>query len=734
MVTNQTRIDNASARDDAFATLAVLSAVVAVMLGAIFWVARTGFDNPGGPVIKSVVLSVFIGTAPLTARTLLRLNRKPYGWVTSYSFLSLASVVVTALLGWMVALTGLNAFYLFALAAVPGLGLAGRGFFRSHGGTRSVLLLAGAALFAQWCAGVVWGRIYKNPLFLENLQSTGVVHHDSLAVMALGSMLRTYGVASTGIDGLTYMPYHWGTPWMFAQFCNLLDTRLLDFYQLGYVVMFAPFFFAAPVAVATEIMHSRGPAETFTASRKKWFWAAFLAATIGVIPIEARDALAVYTSNLTISESYGVAVPMALLLAGTAVIFWRGSAERLASSARLWMGDKVFLLAVMPLGLVFLGLMKLSLMILAFLLAVYLAVRIRLHRRAAGQAAVAVATVLVFVSYQMFSLPAHREGLAPLDFLRENVPRAWWPFFPLVHVFWSWLYVGLRLVQERVSTFGDLIAGLRERRLLDVEAVLVVALAGILPGLVIHIDGGSAFYFSDVQRWLALSLLLAMTPLALKRSMSEVAVPRNRFRPFGVKMSVVAGSLFAVPFALTLARNATHWTLIAARENSATRAAIYPAAQVETIPPGISGLLQLTNSTAIRNGLSGERNFRIVEQLRQLGDLAVSERRRTALFIPQAETRYWEILTRPGACAFSSLVAPALTEMAMIDGMPPVGCKLSSYYGFGQYAPRNRMQTADDGNVPRLCANARAWGLDRLMILRFDDAGFMNVQRADCRA
>nr|MDQ3082094.1 hypothetical protein [Gemmatimonadota bacterium] len=723
-----------SARDDAFATVAMLSAVVAAVLGTLYWVARTGFDNPPGPVMKAVALAVFIATAPLTVRTLLRLNGRPYEWMTSYSFLSVASLAVTALLGWITPLAGLNPFYLLAIGGAAGVGLAARGLFRSHGGIRGAILLAAAGLFAQWSAGVTWGRIYKNPLFLENLQSTGVVHHDSIHLVAFGAMLRTYGTASTGIDGLVYIPYHWGTPWIFAQFSNLLDTTLLDFYQLGYVVIFAPFFFAGHVALATEIIYSRASAPAVAASRRKWFWAVFLAATIGVIPIQARDALGVYTSNLTISESYAVAVPMALLLAGTVVIFWRGFASRLNSSAPLTRHDTVFLLAVVPLWLVSLGVTKLSLMILGFLLGIYFAVRLRLYARPAGLVAIAVAAVLVLVSYKMFAQPTHQGGVAPLDFLRENIPRAWWPFFPLLHLFWSWLYVALRLVQERVGTTGDFAAAFRERRLLDVEAVFLVALAGVLPGLVIHIDGGAAFYFSDVQRWLSLSLLLAMTPFALRRPVGKAPGSRSRVRLSGISMAVAAASIFAVPFVITLTRNAFHWTVIAARGNSATRAAIYPDAEAGRLPTGIHGLPHLANSTMIRNGLAAERNYPIVSQLRGLSNLALAERRRTALFIPQTETRYWELLTRPGACAFSSLVAPALAEVAMIDGMPPVGCRLSPYYGFGVYTPRDRPQTEDDSSAPRLCAKAGASGLDRVMILRFDEGGRMNTREIECDA
>src|SRR5688500_1297291 len=273
---------------------------------------------------------MFMTTAPFMVRFVFRLNERPYRWPTSYSFLWIASLLVTAVLGWVGTIVGLNPFYLLAVIGIGGFVLVARHFIRSRSTRESLLLLLGALIFAQWIAGVVWGRIYNNPLFHENLVATGVVHHDSLFLVALGNMLRTYGVASTGLDGLPYIPYHWGTPWLFAQWSSLLDSSLLDFYQLAYPVTIIPLFFGGAIALASEIAFSRREAHRSRLRQSWWFWGLFLAGTIGVIPIQAMDALGVYTSALVISESYAVAVSVGLLMVGATAAFWAGGAsERL---------------------------------------------------------------------------------------------------------------------------------------------------------------------------------------------------------------------------------------------------------------------------------------------------------------------------------------------------------------------------------------------------------------------
>jgi hypothetical protein len=292
----------------------------------------------------------------------------------------------------------------------------------------------------------------------------------------------------------------------------------------------------------------------------------------------------------------------------------------------------------------------------------------------------------------------------------------------------------LRLIQERTATLEDLWDQLKARRLLDVEAVLLVALAGVAPGMILHIDGGSAFYFSDVQRWLALGLLLSMPPLwIIAFDRSEAPASAGGARGLGsLRTARIAAAIFALPLVATMALNAAHWTKIFAQANSATRTSLYPASLASSIPAGIHGLPYLANSETLREGLEASRNFRVLDQLRRLSSLSLAERRRTALFIPQSERRYWDVLTRPGACSFSSFVAPALSTMAMIDGMPPFGCELSPFYGLGQYTPRRRPQTEADASAENVCRKARASRFQQVMLLHFDSAGAMIERLAAC--
>lgn len=709
--------------DRSFGTVAVSSSLLAIGLGAIYWLARDGFVNPVAPVAKAAALSLFIINAPYAMRAVTRRVTERYWWATSYSFYWLISFLLAAIAGGLAIVTGVSAFPVLSAVGVAAFVFVVADWLRGAALWRSLVVIAGTAFFAGFAGGVVWGRIYKSPLFIEMLQVNGIVHHDSMTLAAVANMLRTYGVPAPGIDGIPYMAYHWGSLWIFGSLAELLGATTLGFYNLGYVVTILPLFFGGLLAFAVEASGRRQDPR-----RRLRALAILPVAVIGVFPITGMDSMGVWTSNLMISESYAVGVGAALLLTGTAVVWGRSWLRRVATSPALRPGDWIFIGLVLPLGIIALGMLKISLMILGFVAAMYCALRFGLLRRPAVAAIAVVFTGAVTIAARFVSLPEHREGFQPLDFLKGFVPQSWWPFFFVAQLFWSLLYIVLRLRSEGVVTTAELRTTLRLRRILDVEVVALIAIAGIIPGLVTHIDGGSAFYFSDMQRWLSVGLMMAGATTLMPWIMSREK-PANG----GVSLRAIAIVFVAAPFAMSFFANSVYWTKRMAAANAATRLDAYPPALAAGIPPGIRGLPRLRDGALLQAGLESKPSYLPVLELQSLALLPRRERRRTAVFIPQSESTYWDLLKRPGACSFAGHVAPALTGMTMVDGMPPFGCSLSRYYGLGLHQKRSRDQIAIDTLPASLCGRARPYGLSRIMTVHFDPAGRAVTRVDECR-
>src|SRR5688500_14288014 len=351
-------------------TIAVFCGLQSIGLAAVYWAMRIGFDNPLAPLGKAVALALFMFTFPAISRWLLlrfAAGARALDWWRSYPFLWLFGIAVTAALGRIVPASGLNAFPVLGIIGVAAFGGIFLRWLRNGSVWRSAAIVVGCAAFSVWAAGVVWGLNYKNPLFIENFILNGNVHHDSLHITSFANMLRTYHVASIGIDGLVAVPYHWGTMWLFGQWSNLTGAHLLDFYQLGYPVTMIPFFFGGTLAFAVTLRNRRrapGAAADLTDDFR--FWLVFLAACIGIIPISGLDGMGVWTSNFLISESYTVAVPISLMILATVVVFFdRRGTDASGDTARpRSIGDWLFVLIGIPIAIALLGYLKISFMAL----------------------------------------------------------------------------------------------------------------------------------------------------------------------------------------------------------------------------------------------------------------------------------------------------------------------------------------------------------------------------------
>lgn len=692
-------------------SVAVGSSVAAIGLGLIYWAARIGFDNPVTPVVASIGLALLFINIPVLASSALEKFGGANRWLRSYSFLWLVTfAMITGLGRAAVNFAGSPAIGVAVFGAIAFAVVLSR-WIRTVKLKSAILLIAGSGWFASWAGGVVWGRIYKSPLLIEMLISNGIVHHDGIALAALGNMLRTYHAASVGLDGLPYMAYHWGTPWLFGQLSNLTGQSVLGFYQLGYPVTMIPLFFGGVLAFANQMRKG-------DSTRGFAFWAVFLGATIGLLPVTGLDAIGVWTSNLTISESYAVAIPFGLMLAATIVEFWRERGEIFFAGNATAL-DFGFLALILTGGLVIVGYLKISVMILGFVAVAWAALRAQAWKRLPFVILAVWVSVWVFITYKRVSLVAHHEGIVPLDFLRSFVPLVGWPFFILGQLFWSLLYIGLRLRQENARTVSDVMGLVRARRILDLEIVAVIAVLGLIPGFVLHIDGGSAFYFSDVQRWFSVGLLLAG---------ASALFPRLKVSGLA-KAALVFISL---PFIASTARNSVHWTIRMLRANAELRHSLYPPEAAAQLLPGIRSLPRLTDPSILAEGLRRSANYNPVTGLLTLANTPVGVKRRTAVFVPQREDKYWTILKRPNACGFSGFLVPSLTGMSMVDGMPHEKCRLSPYYGISLFEKRSRPQTESDLLPATVCARAVRLGFERVIQLHFDEAGRMSSSAMEC--
>ena len=700
-------------------TTVVGGALVALVLAGVYWSSRIGLRSDTVEVVRSLGLSLFMLALPYWLWRAFRRRDTEFLWTRSQPFLTLATM----------AATGFVAFVFEPLAGIIGLacsilGGIGAGLvlfsWLRNGAIRSrIMFTLGAIVVAAWASGVVWTSRYKSPLYWETIATNANVHHDPLYYAAMGNMLRTYHIPSTGLDGVPYIFYHYGTPWLYSRWADLVVTDLLSFYSLGYAVIMIPLFLAAIAMLAIEARKASLIPRAQGWLRSNWWgWLALATGTIGVIPDSALYAMAVWNAHVLISESYLGALPVFLMAIATSLI--AGKAGR-----RQWL----FLFGFLPVAVASLGFLKLSLMLFFLALVLYVFWRTRALMSIKGIASALVMTGVTFLTYKAVALDAHNGGIAPFHFMRYSTAPGWHQFFPVVHFAWSWIYIAARMYEERITDLGSVAGALRDRRIVDVELVAGLTLLAFLPGEVLNIHGGSAIYFSDVPRWAALALVISRADHWAAVWRERRAAPPTAIR--SLRLAPLLAIFVAAPFAITMLMNAVKPGVRLLRQNIATRSSLVSqAAEGGASVP--SGRAALFDSGVLETGLRRGQYYGLFAALREIQRIPTSEKSEMLLFIPQSYSLYWSMFDRDNRCTYVSLVAPAVSELALIDGMPAYGCDITPQYNMNAYEPRQRPQAAGDVTDAALCAKASAKGFTRVMVLEPGADGAPGRRTIEC--
>jgi hypothetical protein len=343
-------------------------------------------------------------------------------------------------------------------------------------------------------------------------------------------------------------------------------------------------------------------------------------------------------------------------------------------------------------------------------------------------------------------------GIAPFSALKALIGFTWWSYYWLFCYAWTLIFVVLRLREEGAGTLAEVIAAFRERRLLDVELVLIIAILGSVPEILLR-DYSSTHYFADDQRWLALGLTLAIllrpvrwggrhpAPRAVEAANTSARVRTAGTAPRAgwlnqIKMPRVLALLLGLFAIGTFVLN-TDALLSAVAAGVKGSLGLAPAA---------TGPLDATWSgdfpqarqildrqvAAVEERLLTDKN--VITLFRSLDRLPLAEKRRTLLFIPKTNRQYWDLLHTPYSPKDGPFVAPALSGIAMLDGLydRPEG-DIWSGYGYQHYTcpVEKQKQPPLDEYLPLLKKRCAALGMNQLIVIDVRD-GRSELRKYEC--
>jgi hypothetical protein len=764
--------------DEVHASVAVFAAVVALGIAGLGFLNRFGFaDNSPLQWAKFVGLSWFLLFFSSIARTLLPIKGEPGPWRSwaTHATLTLAALALTVLLGMEWGGDGPRraAFFrgsetvLFALGAA-GFLLGCWSVARAARLREIAALLVFAAIFSVYAAGASCENGYQNPLFVEGM-CFNFCQIDELYHASICNMLRTYGVPSTGFDGVPFLYYHFGSHWLFAQLCNLLDVRAIDFYTRGYRVVFVPFgllslgTFAACLVQqrrrAAAALTSTFPAtgvENDSASRLGsvdgamavprvvrpvgvFFWIILLTGYVSFMPYPPFLTPIYAWSEIIISESYAVAVAVSLLGLAWAWSFFQGVRER----QNRWSWDVIVGAVSLAALMGVIGVLKISQMAILAAVACCFFVRLKWYRSPVLgvflAALVAGACGALWLTLDT-TFPKATNVHVPFGFVRTFVEPQLWPYFWLFYYAALWIVAALRLREEGIRTFGDLASALRARRLLDLEFLFVAALAGAVPAL-FFIVYSSANFFSEYQQWLALGMLLAMAVCrpAPRDNAPVVSAAAGRFglsslgrvaisRVFLGAIVLTVGGM-ALSNTLRLAADIVHVNAVS-RGHTGGGTGVNAALSRGRFGEA-AGILTQT-AEEVERRFASDKN--VLTLLRELDEMPLSEKRRSLLFIPRTNQQFWQLLHGPRWPLDGPLVAPALSGVAMIDGLVVLEKMGEQFYGYPKYpqVDPSRPQPPLDEYLPVLRSRCARMGFKQLIVIDNGKDGLSRERKYDC--
>lgn len=547
--------------------------------------------------------------------------------------------------------------------------------------------------FAIYLAFEMGGNKYAN-FFADRLALFGRTDGDIFAEGAIVGSIQSYGWPSFAIDGLAPLKYHVGALWLAARLNDAGGGDYIAAVIAAKVFVLTPLLIFAALQAAILFHAFLRPGQAIGT-------AALIGALLIVIFVMPYAGLGFATFA---SETMSLGAALALLVFPS--LYLLGSDPDSSRGARhlAW--------AVAAVAFFLIGGGKIS---MAFVLALIFAWWL-LRTEGPGSAAFwlwgSTGFAVFLVVYLMFneSSSMGAQFFGKPYYVEYGFERGeWW--IPITYQIETLVALALLVFACAKTT----------ARRLTVETLIVAAIAGNLPGLIMYIQSGNAAYFLVSQAWIAIPILAALLPGAfvalgakLRRAHRLAPVAAIVLAVIGIGYASYGefrtrGSLFLSANALLRSGDLSYYA-------DDKRRAWRDDAKRALKEFGLWHLLTASAAPAPGDPLAqGLRNLR-----ETAGD-------KTALYVPASNTDYWNLVID---CDGKSLFPVAEAGLAMIQGYVPKqsDCPQEiALRGFGVPSDVRAEETEQS-----ICLRARDKGFDKVAWL--DTLSVKDARLLDCAA
>lgn len=546
-------------------------------------------------------------------------------------------------------------------------------------------------IFTLWSSKFL--LFYSSPILYEKI-FTGKAAIDPIFHGAVANMIKNYRVPSTGLNDVVYLPYHYLSHWIFAQFSKLLNVNVLRFYEIGYPVIFLPLFIKFFLLAVKRIGN-----KTKNLINNKLFWLLILVIFTGLFPKFILERFFI-SHFIIISESYNVSVTLSLMTFLMISYFGYGNPE-----GRLFKIFKgIFFILVLPSLIFLIGLAKSSTMIIFVVVLFYIFIRYAYYKKIVYN----VSTIFIIISSFFLLRIVTQSGLETSGFQlfhffttviqgrNEGLP---WPvtliLFILLYFFWSIAFIIAESIKLKTISKNNLMDNFRKKRTIMIETTVLLCIAGIIPGIVLKIAGGSANYFSELQKWVSVILLLS---LVSSIDFADIDIKKMIKKPIRIlAVAIITILIFSITcnffiefksFYDDYVQNKKEYDLVISNDNE--------------------------------DDLVSYR-VKLMKVLIELDKLSIYQKRNSLLYIPVNNNEFWDLKILPKSLSVPLLV-PAVSGIAMIYGLPDEGLIYTRAFGYSVY--RTTSKAVMDKSAEELFYEIKQKGYSNLILLDYEKGEF----------
>ena len=705
--------------------ISFLCSLLAIIIALSYYTYRIDFVTPIIPLVSTVGISLFIINSHSVIKWFIRkyipsINDEWFLSAPTLTFLSFFIVFICGLMNFMIhfqisVLVMSIGFILFLFNFSFVIKIWKFSFFWPIG----AVLILGVLIITRYYSG------HLSPLILENIKvNLELFPPDFQYHVSIIQMILNYGIPSTGLDGVPFIQYHFGSHIILASFVKLLELNASEAYLIIYPVIFIPLFIKSFLDLSVDLsiyFFKRELKINFIYCLILLF--IFIEILDNTTPGKLLGKAAMNTPIIFSSESFNISLLMLFIFAST-LLSLKSKGEIL--SAR---NLNFYLYFFLPILLTFIGLIKISTIAILLPILGYLFIRLKLFSDIRFSLALMLYSLIFIGCFFLTNDFRDSEGgLSWFYFFTSTIRFPLYKFIP-IYFFWLFLAIIVCTIYFKATQNESILALFKQNRMLVIELLLLTALIGLIPGSVLKFDRhNNSVYFSEVQKWVSCCVLLAIPQDYLKVQSKSPAIG------FTIFAALIA--LFFVNYTLNLMKDEYMYILmyvplilVFIRFNGFIKSnALSTFILVLSITPFVfncaKNLIHYTSVymskrslsiTEIRNrkeSLDYKTDFEFIEALLKLD--RDQEKRNTLLYI-----RYYINFLQKYSASNGPMLVPALSGYAMISGQPPCdigfNCKGYSY----EHYRKANVQSMIDYNESNLLTDASKSGFKKIIILDY---------------